>query len=105
MVSKLLTFIMFVDDTNIFISGHNLDNLILTLNSEVVNDWFSANLLSSNIKKTNYIIFGNKKINDIPVTISREQINRVNETEFLGVIIQASLKWNAHIKVIQNKIS
>ena len=54
---------MFADDTNIFISGHNLDNLILTLNSEleVANDWFSANLLSLNIKKTNHIIFGNKK--------------------------------------------
>ena len=58
-------------------------------------------LLSLNIKKTNYIIFGSNKINDIPVTISREPITRVSETKFLGVIIQANLKWNAHIKVIQ----
>ena len=44
---------MFADDANIFISGHNVDNLILTLNSEleVVNDWFSANLLSLNKTK------------------------------------------------------
>ena len=40
LVCKLLTFIMFTGDTNIFLSGHNLDNLIVTLNSEleVVND-------------------------------------------------------------------
>ena len=40
LVSELLTFIMFADDTNIFISGHKLANLILTLNSEleVMND-------------------------------------------------------------------
>ena len=26
-----------------------------------VSDWFSANLLSLNLKKTNYAMFGNKK--------------------------------------------
>ena len=46
-----------------------------------------------------------KKFDDIPVTISREPITRVNETKFLGVIIQANLKWHAHMKVIRNKIS
>ncbi len=54
---------MFADDTNIFISGSNLRELTSVLNSEleVISDWFSANLLSLNIKKTNYILFGNKK--------------------------------------------
>ena len=54
-VSNLLTIIMFADDTNIFISGHNLNlqNLNLTANIELkkISDWFSANLLSLNIKK------------------------------------------------------
>ena len=62
LVSKLLWFIMFADDTNIFISGHDLDNLISTLNSEleVVNDWFSANLLSLNIKNQLHNIWEQK---------------------------------------------
>jgi len=29
---------------------------------EIVNDWFRANLLSLNISKTSYIIFGNKNL-------------------------------------------
>ena len=62
-VTKLLTLIMFADDTNIFISGDNLDNLTSVVNIELskISSWFSANLLSLNIKK-NYILFSNQKI-------------------------------------------
>jgi len=60
-VSKLFKFIMFADDTNIFIRCDNLEKLTQKINCELkeVNNWFSANLLSLYIKKTNYIIFGN----------------------------------------------
>ena len=46
---------MFADDTNIFINGDNLDNLTSVVNTELstISLWFSANLLSLNIKKTN----------------------------------------------------
>lgn len=98
---------MFADDTNIFISGSNLDNLTSMANSELkeISSWFSANLLSLNIEKTNYILFGNKKLANIPVSINNETIKRVYETKFLGVIIQANLKWDTHIGLLQNKIS
>jgi hypothetical protein len=62
-VSTVLTLIMFADDTNMFISGRNLLDLTNTANIELgkISSWFSTNLLSLNIKKTNYILFGNKK--------------------------------------------
>ncbi len=106
-VTKLLTFIMFADDTNIFISGKNLDNLTSIVNTELktINTWFSANLLSLNVKKTNYMLFGNKKIPDVSISIKKENIVRVFQTKFLGVIIQSNLKWNAHITSVYNKIS
>ena len=106
-VTKLLTFIMFADDTNIFVSGKNLDHIVSVVNSELktINTWFSANLLSLNIKKTNYMLFGNKKQNDVLISINQENITRVSQTKFLGVIIQSNLKWNAHITSIANKIS
>jgi len=55
---------MFAYDTNIFIRGDNLEKLTQQINCELkeVNNWFSANLLTLNIEKTNYIIFGNKKL-------------------------------------------
>jgi hypothetical protein len=95
------------DDTNLFIKGHNINSLTLLLNLELdkISDWFNANLLSLNIKKTNYILFGNKKMSDIAISINRENITRVYETKFLGIIIQANLKWNIHIGMIKNKIA
>ena len=70
-----------------------------------INRWFCANLLSLNVKKTNYILFGNKNLPDINIFINNQNIGRVLQTKFLGVIIQHNLKWHAHIQLIQNKIS
>ena len=106
-VSILLTLIMFADDTNIFISGSKMEDLTRITNREltVISSWFSANLLSLNIKKTNYILFGNKKLSDISISINNEKLVRVHETKFLGTIIQSNLKWNTHVALLKNKIS
>jgi len=105
--TSLLRFIMFADDTNIFISGNNLNSISHTANTELllVSKWFSANLVSLNVKKTNYILFGNKKLPDIIISINNEKITRVFQTKFLGIIVQANLKWDAHINTVANKIS
>ena len=60
-----------------------------TLNEELdkVSEWFRANLLSLNISKTSYIIFGNKKNVDVHICFGSAEINRVDQTKFLGVII------------------
>ena len=73
---------MFADDTNIFSSGKNLDNITSEVNIELktINTWFCVNLLSSNIKKTNYMLFGNKKLCDVPISINKENITRVCQT-------------------------
>ena len=49
--SSILKFILFADDTTIFISGSSLPELYRKLNSELilVSDWFKANKLSLNI--------------------------------------------------------
>ena len=52
-VSKVLYFILFADDTNIFFSHKNLNFIEKTLNEELLNltDWCRANKLSINIIK------------------------------------------------------
>ena len=37
--------------------------------------------------------------------LSGVQINRVNDTKFLGVVISSNLSWNKHIDVVVSKIS
>ena len=54
-VSKALDFILFADDTNIFFSHNDPNQLMETVNNELkkLSSWFQANKLSINIKKSN----------------------------------------------------
>jgi len=88
--STLLRFILFADDSNVFLSHSSYDKLIQLANEELslAADWFKANKLSLNVSKTNYIIFRtpNKTIpvtnNDL--TIDNHVIPKVTSTKFLG---------------------
>jgi hypothetical protein len=105
-VSSLLKLIIFADDTNIFINGKSLDVTIKTLNDELDKMclWFATNRLSLNVKKTNYILFGNNKYKHVDLKMNGEIIQRVKETKFLGVIITEKMSWENHIKMISSKI-
>ena len=61
-VTRLLKFVLFTDDTNIFCSGNDALDLSNTWCMELdkLNTWFVINELSLNVIKTNYL-FGNKK--------------------------------------------
>ena len=58
-VSKVLDFILFADDTNIFFSHKDPIFLMELVDTELqkLSCWFQANKLSINVKKSNYIIF------------------------------------------------
>jgi len=109
-VSSALDILLFADDTSIFFSHKVLDSLCLTVNNELVKltDWFSANKLSINIKKSNYIIFRprqKRQTFDIKVTLSNRDIIQVKETVFLGVILDEHLTWIPHITNVARKVS
>ena len=57
--SNILDPIMFADDTNLFFSHRNISTLFLTVNNELhkTGEWFKANRLSLNIKKTKFTFF------------------------------------------------
>ena len=57
--SIISEFIFFADDTNVFYSDSELPALVNVINSEMKNlsEWFFANRLTINLKKSNYIIF------------------------------------------------
>jgi hypothetical protein len=108
--STKCTSLLFADDTNIFMSGKNLNDLIKNMNNEIskIVKWLNINKLSLNIEKTNYMIFRSpsKNINKSEnIRINNISINEVNHTKFLGVILDNKLIWNDQIRHIRNKIS
>ena len=62
-VSSILFSILFADDTTLFYSSKNLQELSDVINNELsmMMEWLNANRLSLNIDKTNFMIFRPKK--------------------------------------------
>ena len=63
-ISKLLFIILFADDTNLFLNGKSVLNIIQEMNTELekIVNWLTVNQLSLNINKTSYIIFSIKNL-------------------------------------------
>ena len=61
--TKNLSTILFADDTNLFCSGKDINELECNINAELVDvqEWLTLNQLTLNIKKSNYIIFRTAK--------------------------------------------
>jgi hypothetical protein len=109
-VSDILFTIMYADDTNIFVSGRNLEELERIMNTELglLHNWLIANKLSLNVNKTHYIIFKppRKKSFYTPrLHINNSNIQKVNQTKFLGVILDENLSWKQHIQYVKTKVS
>ena len=109
-VSDLLSKILFADDTSLFYSHSDPKTLMKVVNEELekIAKWFKINKLSLNIKKTNFILFGqNHKKNPINITvlIDNVSITKVKSTRFLGVLIDENISWKPHISLITSKIA
>ena len=65
-VSKSLKSILFVDDTNLFYAGKDLDEVCKIVSRElnILHIWFQVNKLSLNVAKTNFMIFDNKRFDE-----------------------------------------
>ena len=100
--------VLFADDTNIFCSGSNIQELSELVTSELckLKQWFDRNKLSLNLSKTKMMLFSNHKTNiQVKIQVEGVEIERVSENKFLGVIIDEKINWKQHIKYIQTKIS
>ena len=101
-ISTIFKFLLFADDTNLFLSHKNPEHLLNLANSELekVSSWFIANKLSINIKKTNFMLFKPRQkkcaLNQ-PLLIDGKEIEQVSQTSFLGVIFNQNLSWKSHI--------
>ena len=93
-----------------FISGKDPDDLIRTMNEEMVKvvDWLQINRLSLNLNKTHFILFQRKRVRvsmSIDVIIDNVKIDMVERTKFLGVIIDQNLSFQSHINYIKGKVA
>ena len=110
--SSLGKFVLFADDTNIFVSAKSLSeayNKANELLSELSN-YMTTNLLHINLSKCCHIVFKPKtKVVDQPypeldLKINGISIKRVDSAVFLGATIDENLSWDKHITQMKRKL-
>lgn len=107
--SDKLNFLLFADDTTIFIQGQDIFELRDTVNRELlhVSNWLKSNKLTLNISKTHFMVSHTNMMRppDIEIKIDNHAINQTNETRFLGIIFDSKLNWHSHLYDLRIKIS
>ena len=102
-VSEFFLPLLFVDDTNLFITGNDMEEMCAKLNGDLKNisEWLCCNKLSLNVSKTHYMVFSprNKIINNIDVSINNTTIERVYDfSEFkLMLNFHGRNMWSIHV--------
>lgn len=105
--SELFEYVLFADDTNLFCSDENAQNLNNIVNNGLLElkTWFAANRLSLNVNKTNYMLFSNNRNTiQLNVMIGDHPIQKVSCNKFLGITIEESLSWKPHIDLVCSKM-
>ena len=82
-------------------------NLVKIDNKELkfVIKWLSANKLSLNVEKTNFILFNSTSIkipSDITIKIGKKPINRLKFIKFLGVLLDEKKQHLAGNNILMN---
>ena len=115
-------FVLYADDTNIFISGPSKEKTFLKANKilKIVSSYMKSNLLHINMSKCCYMHFQPTSTIDEtcartrPYLLSNDEsrsiilngikIDQVSSTKFLGVIIDEKLSWVAHKENLVKKL-
>ena len=100
--------IQFADDTTLYVSGRNkayLEHYIaIDLNS--IQDWFRANKLTLNIRKSVCIIFSPKGLElNLSLHLKNVPILVVKVTKFLGIWLDGELNWKSHVDRLKTVIN
>ena len=103
--SNQMRFVHFADDTTVFPSDSDINNVHATVNSELgIDNWLKANRLSLNVSKTSYMKISNQK-NAIEIRIRDSILTKVSTVKFLGFTLDENLTFNDHVKNVTTKIS
>lgn len=102
--------VLFADDAAITYCSNGIDNLnkLICEDIETLSNWFVANKLTLNLKKSKCMIFHPQqryKKYKLNVNINGYPIEHVDKFEYLGLTLQEDLHWDSHINNVCSKIS
>ena len=119
--SSLGKFVMFADDTNLFVIGKSAKEVYSKANKllQDLNLYMISNKLHINFEKCVYMHFRprlnnserkncarNRQFgNELKLYINGQKIKKTDHVRYLGIIIDENLDWNMHIEYLQQKLN
>ena len=102
---------LFADDTCLLLANSSKLSLLSNMNSELtkLNLWCNNNYLTINPSKSSALIIPPKQENpctvDPTLHLNNKPIAILNESKYLGIIIDNKLNFKSHIKSIEHKLA
>ena len=103
---------MYADDTHLTFAAKTVPNIDSNLNEDLsrVNNWLTANKLTLNKSKTEFMLIGSRqRLSAFDTSPSLEidgaPVSPVTFTKSLGVYIDQNLSWNVHVNNLCKKIA
>ena len=119
--ATLANFVLFADDTNIFVSGKDENDAYKNANNVLneVHQYMVANQLHINMDKSVFMHF-RRMLNTVErltcarvreygsdniLQLGNQKLKKVDQVKFLGVIIDDNLNWEPHIHHLRQKLN
>ena len=90
----------FADDTVILVVGSSNEESTVQLQTAInqKQKWTKKWHIQLNESKSVHIIFTNRCFEHISVTINNQKVPYANTAKYLGMTLDAKLRWKAHVK-------
>ena len=101
------TSILYADDTTLLLAGRSLRFLRMKMQRDLnfLSTWLKLNSMKLNVQKTKCMLFNKEGLlPNVNLTVDNELIRMVDQFKFLGVILDNSLTFKSHFKVLYNKL-
>ena len=103
---------MYADDTSLTLASTDIDHINYCLNYDPSNvyEWLSANKLTLNMTKTEFMLIASRQklsqLTESPYpTINENTIEQATSAKSLGVYVDQNINWECHIENNSKKIA
>lgn len=101
---------LYADDTNVIVTADNEEDIEISscIGLSLIKDFLNSKNLLLNSNKSNFVSFSTKQARSKlcpTIFVEEEILNQVEETKFLGLIIDENLSWAEHINHVIRKTS
>ena len=104
--SDQLRFVHVADDTTVFGSDSDINNVHASVNRELVgvDNWLKTDRLSLNVSITSYMIISSQK-SALDIKIRETILTKVSTVKFLGITLDENLTFKDHVNKVTSNIS